>query len=310
MRLRLPATSANLGAAFDAAAVALDIFLEIEAESGQRGKDGAAFSLSAEGRNAAQCEAVKGNLLLETYTSTLAAEGRENVPLSLQIKNAIPLGMGLGSSAAARLAGVALAAHFGKLAWDKERILQEVCLREGHPDNAAACWLGGFVTSATDSESHAVLSACFSPPEGWHAVVVLPETPVATARARSVLPEMVSRADAVANVQRAALLTAAFAQGRGDWLREAMADRLHQRHRVALCPMLARMLPMAGQHGILGIALSGAGPGVLCLVEFEAARSGELEKDIRKAAGEPVEILRCALTGAGGRESYSAKAEA
>lgn len=303
MRLLLPATSANLGPAFDAAAIALNLYLGIEAVA-----SGASFSLVATGRNAVECAALEGNLMLDTYKKTLAAAGREIVPLSLQIKNGIPFGMGLGSSAAARLAGVVLAVHFGHLAWNEDRIVLEACAREGHPDNAAACWLGGFVTSVVTGEEE-VLSARFVPPEGWRAVLVLPEIPLATTRARSVLPQTVSRLDAIANVQRAALLTAAFAQGRGDLLREAMDDRLHQPYRIELCPLLLRLLPTAGKRGVLGVALSGAGPAVLCVVEADsAANSAELAAEICRVAGEPVEIVSCKFTSIGARESFISNA--
>jgi len=306
MRLRLPATSANLGPAFDAAAVALELFLEIEAEAVIEAEGTGEFFLKASGRNVAECEAIEGNLLLETYREILMAEERLIIPLSLRINNEVPLGMGLGSSAAARLAGVALAVHFGGLHWNEDRILSEASRREGHPDNAGACWLGGFVTSVTSPEGDTILSARFEPPSDWHAVVVLPKQPLATTRARGVLPETVLRKDAVANVQRAALLTAAFASGRGDLLREAMADRLHQPYRGDLCPLLERLLPLAGGRGVLGVALSGAGPGVLCIVEsVEAACAAELEREILRVAGEPVEIQSCALTRVGARESYS-----
>jgi homoserine kinase len=299
MRLRLPATSANLGPAFDAAAIALDLYLEIEAQVGET-----EFSLRATGRNHAECGVLEGNLLLETYKDTLSEAGRKIVPLSLQIVNEIPIGMGLGSSAAARLAGVVLANHFGDLDWDGGRILQEACEQEGHPDNAAACWLGGFVTSVVTNEKN-ILSARFNPSEGWLGLIVLPETPLATTRARSVLPQMVSRVDAIANVQRAALLTAAFAQGRADWLGESMNDRLHQPYRMALCPLLPRLLPLAGKRGVLGVALSGAGPAVLCVMESAAAAgSSELTTEIRRVAGEPVEIVTCCFTAAGARDSY------
>jgi homoserine kinase len=288
MRLRLPATSANLGPAFDAAALALDRYLTVEAAQAD------AFHVRAMGRNADVCAQVDGNLILDTYKQTLQANDREVLPLELVVDNQIPLGMGMGSSAAARLAGVALAAHFGKLAWTRERILEEACRLEKHSDNAAACWLGGFVTAVTAGER--VLAAKFCAPPEWRAVVALPQNPLATEKARAVLPQQVSRQDAVANLQRSALLTAAFAQGRGDWLREAMADTLHQPYRAELCPLLPRLLPLAGQHGVMGVALSGAGPAVLLLVESdEAANSPTLAQTIRHAAAEPVELLVCGL---------------
>jgi homoserine kinase len=257
-RLQLPATSANLGAAFDTAAVALGLHLIVEAEEAER------FSIAAQGRNADLCSRMEDNLILETYRSLLAREGRDAVPLALRMENQIPLGMGCGSSAAGRLAAIALASHFGGLEWTSERILSEACMLEGHPDNAAACWLGGMVVAAC--EGGVIHSARVEPPAEWRAMVVMPTAPLATSKARAVLPERYSRADAVANIQAAALLGLAFAQRRGELLRPAMADRLHQPYRSEICPLLPRLLPLAGSYGILGAALSGAGPSVLLVL--------------------------------------------
>jgi homoserine kinase len=262
MRLRLPATSANLGPGFDAAAVALDFFLEIEAEPA------AEFSIVATGRDQEHIAGLENHLILEIYKSLLQSHGRPIVPLAIQMRNEIPLGMGCGSSAAGRLAAVALAVYFGELGWSGERILEEASLLEGHPDNAAACWLGGFVIAA--NEGRALHLAQVTPPADWRAIVVLPAEPLATSKARAVLPESYSRADAVANIQSVALLGLAFAQGRGELLRFAMKDRLHQPYRAAICPLLEPLLPLAGVHGILGVALSGAGPAVLVIVRDEA----------------------------------------
>ncbi len=268
IRLRLPATSANLGAAFDCAAVALALHLTVEAEEAE------AFSISATGEDAELCERLEDNLILETYKSLLAREGKPAVPLAIRMDNQIPLGMGCGSSAAGRLAAIALAAHFGEIGWDGNRILAEACALEGHPDNAAACWLGGLVVAAMDGGQ--VHAARVEPPAEWRAMVVLPRDPLATSKARAVLPQMYSRADAVANIQAASLLGLAFAQGRGELLRPAMQDRLHQPYRAEMCSLLPPLLPLAGSAGILGVALSGAGPSVLLIVErseaMEAAR--------------------------------------
>jgi homoserine kinase len=183
------------------------------------------------------------------------------------MENGIPLGMGCGSSAAGRLAAIALANHFGKLGWSSEHILEEACALEGHPDNAAACWLGGFVTAVCEgSEVHA---ASVVPPAEWRAIVVFPAKPLSTNEARAVLPASYARSDVVANIQSAALLGLAFAQARGDLLRLAMKDRIHQPYRSSICPLLPHLLPLAGQHGILGVALSGAGPAVLLVVAGE-----------------------------------------
>ena len=261
IRLRLPATSANLGPGFDAAAISLDFFLEIEAEPARQ------FSIVATGRNPERCGKLEDNLVLEIYKKLLERNGRAIVPLAIRMANGIPLGMGCGSSAAGRIAAILLAVHFGQLGWDSDRILEEACLFEGHPDNAAACWLGGFVTGAR--EGRTVYAARVVPPAAWRAIVVLPADPLPTSKARAVLPEYYSRADAVVNIQSVALLGLAFAQARADLLRIAMKDRIHQPYRASICPQLPLLLPTAGKDGILGVALSGAGPAVLVVVESE-----------------------------------------
>ena len=148
-RMRLPATSANLGSGFDAAAVALNFFLEIEAEAAEE------FSIVATGQDSKLCSRLKNNLILEVYGRILAENGRPVRPLAIRMQNDIPLGMGCGSSAAGRLAAIAMAVHFGELDWCPERILEEACALEGHPDNAAACWLGGFVAASNEGRSGA-----------------------------------------------------------------------------------------------------------------------------------------------------------
>lgn len=288
VRLKLPATSANLGPGFDTLALALELHLEIEAEAAEE------FSVEASGRNADVCGAVDDNLLISTYRALLTGHGRAITPLRIAMRNEIPLGMGCGSSAAVRLAAVALAGHFGGLGWGRERILAEACRLEGHPDNAAACWLGGFVASAADGDGVQALS--FAPPAAWRAVIVMPEKPLATTVSRAVLPETYARRDVVANLQRVALLTAAFAAGRADLLRNAMRDWVHQPYREAVCPLLGKLLPLAGRDGIAGVALSGAGPAVLLLAE-----SAEAAERARAAVGDEVEVLVCGLA-AGGAE--------
>jgi homoserine kinase len=303
-RLRLPASSANLGAGFDAAAVALDFYLEIEAEAA------AEFSISATGRNSEYVARLENNLILEIYKGLLAANGRAVTPLAIRMKNEIPLGMGCGSSAAGRLAAIALAVHFGGLGWSSERILAEASALEGHPDNAAACWLGGFVAAACegDCDDRRVHGSRVEPPAEWRAIVVLPTEPLATSKARAMLPDSYSRADAVANIQSAALLGLAFAQGRGDLLRLAMRDRIHQPYRAALCTLLPPLLELPGEHGILGAALSGAGPSVLVIVDGEASLP-EATAAIRAAlAGQPEPELKvCRFETVGARESVFAQ---
>lgn len=288
LHLRLPATSANLGPGFDTLALALDLHLDVKAGEAE------SFSIQASGRNPEICGNLDRNLLLDVYRDTLTANQRPVKPLALEVANGIPLGMGCGSSAAVRLAGVALAAHFGNLGWDREKILAEATRLEGHPDNTAACWLGGFVAGCWDGTKLQAVS--IEPPAEWRALIVLPEKPLPTVASRAVLPESYSSQDVIANLQRVALLTAAFATRRGDLIAEAMRDRMHQPYRSGVCPLLPKLLPLSGTESILGVALSGAGPGVLVLIDSDK-HVRQVEESINKALQGKfaVEVLCCTL---------------
>jgi homoserine kinase len=296
LRLRLPATSANLGPGFDAVAVALDFYLELDAEPA------GAFSIAATGRDAERCGRVEDNLILETYKAILAANDCPLVPLAIKMRNGIPLAMGCGSSAAGRLAAIALAVHFGQLAWSTERIVYEAYLLEGHPDNVAACWLGGFVAAACDGEI--VRVAKVTPPAEWRVLVVLPAEPLPTSKARAVLPASYPLADVVTNIQSVSMLGLAFAQGRGDLLQMAMKDRIHQPYRASICTLLPQVLPLVGGHGILGAALSGAGPAVLVIVKGERDLE-QASAAIRGALAGPgeAELLACRLVESGASQT-------
>jgi len=154
-------------------------------------------------------------------------------------------------------------------------------------------------------EGKTVHVARVDPPTGWLAMVVMPRESLATSRARAVLPDQYSRADAVANIQAASLLGLAFAQGRGDLLRPAMADRIHQPYRAGICPLLSRLLPLAGSDGVLGVALSGAGPSVLLILSGDEAVEAATVA-VRKALADEQsgEILVVGFEGRGGRDSF------
>jgi len=264
LRLKLPATSANLGPAFDAAAIALDFYITIDA------RPASSFLISASGRDREICQNTENHLILTTYREVLQAEGAEVIPLFLRIKNDIPIGKGCGSSAAARLAGIALANHFGSLRWSNARIMGEASLREHHADNASACWMGGLTVARMSGQGEALVVR-IRPKVKWPLLLAIADQALRTEEARRVLPAQYSRADAVANIQNSMLLLAALALGRHDLLVAALTDRIHQPYRAALCPLLPSVQQLAGKSGILGVALSGAGPSVLIFLDPRAS---------------------------------------
>ena len=188
------------------------------------------------------------------------------MPIALRIENEIPIGKGCGSSAAARLAGIALAVHFGDLGWDDARIVAEASRREHHPDNAAACWMGGVAITGMAANGE-VRVMKFMPKGRWPLLFVVPDQTLSTEQARRVLPPQYSRQDAVTNLQNAMMLLAAFVEGRHDMVSAALEDRIHQPYRAPLCPLLPAIQEIAGNSGVLGAVLSGAGPSVLVFLD-------------------------------------------
>ena len=285
--MRLPATSANLGPGFDALGLAMDLALEITASESSAGK----HSIEAEGRDRDRVGALESNLMLDTYGS-LAPRGPA---LHLGVRNGIPLGMGCGSSAAALVAGVLLANHFGGLGWTRQQVLEEACRREGHPDNVAACMLGGLTASAM--RNGRVTAATLGGELPWRLLLALPTESLATEKARALLPSTYSRADTVANVQACALLVSAFALGRADLLLEGTRDAMHQPYRSAACPLLPRLLPLAGEAGFWSVTLSGAGPSVLLIADPSCPVEQQLQR-IRGAAGDAsLEVVETRIAG-------------
>lgn len=295
-KLALPATSANLGPAFDAAALAMDFYIRIEARPADN------FSIVAKGRDQDICGKVENHLILNTYREVLSSAGRAITSLSLRINNDIPIGKGCGSSAAARLAGIALAVHFGRLKWTDAQIVGEASRREHHPDNASACWMGGLTVARMSGEAEAQV-AVVRPKGKWPLLLAIPDRPLSTEEARRVLPAQYSRSDAVVNVQNSMLLLAAFAQNRPDLLRAALDDRIHQPYRAALCPLLPCLQELKATQEILGAVLSGAGPSVLVFVDPRASvqKARRLVTAQLSKSGLTAELMQTVITPNGGR---------
>jgi len=284
MQVRIPASSANLGPGFDALGLALAIYLTCRFEPAGR------LSIRASGRDVDQISTGEDNLIWQTALA-VAKDVGETLPLiALQIENDIPIGKGLGSSAAALTAGVVIADQLLGLHWKAHRILDEAAQIEGHPDNVAACVLGSIVAAAIDAGGVARVVR-LELPASYGVAVVVPDFVLSTAQARAVLPDCYSREDTLFNVQRSALLVAALATGTTTAFPAAFEDRLHQPYRYALVPGLEEMVKLRAP-GLLGCALSGAGPSILVFYERGYEEVCDLVRQIFAAHGHESETLR------------------
>jgi len=262
--VRVPASTSNLGPGFDCFGLALKLYLTARATAVHDATEPCTVITTGAKEN----EALPRNAVNLIYRAMAFAARREGLslpPVDLRVHNDIPLASGLGSSAAAIVAGIKLGGLLAGRDIPDETIQNYATEFEGHPDNVAASLHGGFLVSCTCQDG-AVVSAKFLWPEQIRAVVVSPHSQLPTHVARAALPRTVSRHDAVHNLQRSALFISAIAQQRYDILWEAMRDRLHQPQRESLVPGLAEALALPRMRGLLGIALSGAGPSILALV--------------------------------------------
>ena len=262
--VRVPASTSNLGPGFDCFGLALKLYLTVGATVVPRAAEQCKVTTTGAKENEALPRNAV-NLIYRAMSFAVQREGATLPPVELLVQNEIPLASGLGSSAAAIVAGIKLGGLITSNQIPNERIQVYATEFEGHPDNVAASLYGGFLTSTVCSDG-TVISAKFPWPAEIRAVVVSPHSQLPTHVARAALQRTVSRQDAVYNLQRTALFTAALAQQRYDLFWEAMHDRLHQPQRESLVPGLAEALALPRMPGLLGIALSGAGPSIVALV--------------------------------------------
>jgi homoserine kinase len=257
--VRVPGTTANCGPGFDTIGIACTIYNDLTVTFG--GKPG--FTLAVSGEGAGAIPANDRNIAYQAVKAVFGKVGRPLPGIRISMRNSIPLARGLGSSAAAIVAGLvaANAATGGTL--DNRDLLALATEIEGHPDNVAPAILGGITVSFTAGGGPQSLR--FDPPGELKLIVAVPEFGLSTKAARQVLPKTVPHADAVFNVSRAALLVGALCRGELDYLRHALEDRLHQPYRAKLIPGMADVLAAAVANGALGAAISGAGP---CLIAF------------------------------------------
>jgi homoserine kinase len=274
--VEVPATSANLGAGFDCLALALDIWLRVEVETA----DDRRTSLVVHGEDSDSVRLSRRNRFMRGLDGGLNRLHAGRAPaLRITMNNEIPLFRGLGSSAAATIAGLLVAQALAETELGTETLLALAAEIEGHADNSAAALLGGFVVVAG---GHVVR---FDPPTDLRAVLFIPERRLATADMRAVLPETVSHGDAVHNLGRAALIVAAMAGADLSLLSAMSDDRLHEPYRAKLYPEISALIAAAREAGALGAALSGAGSTVIALAVADSA-TGAIATALATAAAQ------------------------
>jgi len=282
--VEVPATTANLGAGYDCLGMALELTNRIGLEVRSWGRG--AIELAVEGEGAGDLPADSRNRFVQGVEAAIK-EARGSLPdgasWRIEMVNRIPLARGLGSSAAATVGGLLAANALLGDALSTADLLRLATAIEGHPDNAAAVLLGGFVVSAAIGDS--VEAIRFDVPRGIRAVIFIPDLRLSTAEMRKVLPAKVPREDAVANLGRVALGVAGIATGRRDILRILTEDRLHESYRAAVYPQLPRMVADARAAGAIGACLSGAGSSIVAFVDTVSGVA-RIESAFRAAAAD------------------------
>jgi homoserine kinase len=272
--VKVPASSANLGPGYDVLGAALSMHLELEVE------ESGSFSVEADGLGV---PLDRSNLCVRAFESLRPADG-----IAFRIRSEIPLAAGLGSSAAAIVAGLLAADHLYELAQEHEDVLGKATEIEGHPDNVAAALYGGFVLCANDGGT--VTATRLDPPEGVEAVVVIPNEQVPTEEARSALPEKVSLEDAVSNVAAASELVLGIQRSDLGLIARGLSDRLHQPYRAHLYPRSMEIVQEAPRMGAIGATISGAGPTVLVWTFWQS--TGDVMKALSDRVGDWAEVRR------------------
>ena len=285
IRVRVPATTANLGPGFDALGLALRLHNTVAIEAAEEPR------IEIEGEGAVSLPRDPSHL---AYRAALAVAGAGTprgtaAPRAFHLRqhNRIPLARGLGSSAAAIVGGAAAANALLGGPLDTQALIDLCAGLEGHPDNVAPAVLGGLVACVT-TEAGKIRSTRLIP-KRLRVVIAIPEFAVSTAEARRLLPETVPFRDAVFNVTRTALLVASLVEGRTEMLDEATRDRLHQPYRARLVPGLEAVFAAAREAGAHGVALSGSGPTVVAF--GEAPGIGEAMRRAFEAAGAGCRVL-------------------
>lgn len=283
IRVRVPATTANLGPGFDALGLALRLHNSVALEAAPEPR------IEIEGEGAMALPRDPSHLAYRAALAVAGARKDAAAPRAFHLRqhNRIPLARGLGSSAAAIVGGAAAANALLGGPLDVQGLIDLAASLEGHPDNVAPAVLGGLVACVTTEAGKIRWTRLI--PRRLRVVIAVPEFAVSTAEARRLLPETVPFRDAVFNVTRTALLVASLAEGRMDMLDEATRDRLHQPYRARLVPGLEAVFAAARASGAHGVALSGSGPAVVAF--GEAPGIGEAMRRAFESAGAECRVV-------------------
>jgi len=268
VRVKVPASTANLGPGFDTLGMALSLYSWIEMKASER----TVFHLHGDEMGGLPTD--KSNLIYKVAQMVFEEAGQAVPELEISMYSEIPLTRGLGSSASAIVGALAAANALIGSPLPDSKLFDMATNLEKHPDNVGASLFGGIITAVWDG-AHADYMR-IEPPANLGTLVVIPHFELATSKAREALPAQVSLADAVYNISRSSLMAAALSAGRLDLIRTAMKDRVHQPYRAPLVPGMSKILAEAPDHGALGIALSGAGPTMIALVDRNEPRVEEL----------------------------------
>ncbi|MCE2469567.1 MAG: homoserine kinase [Dehalococcoidia bacterium] len=293
--VRVPATSANMGPGFDALGMALSMWNRL------RVRWGGPARVVVHGRGEGELPADATNLTYRAAQRVLDEYGAGDAGLTIESWQEIPLSSGLGSSSSAIVGGMFAANALLGFPADLPRLLELAMEMEGHPDNVAPALVGGVTVAVRDGER--VYAAPLPAPDDLQCVALVPDVRVLTAEARAVLAPTVSRADAVYNIGRAALLAAALTTNHPEYLRVATQDRLHQQARERVFPAMKHVFRNAMSAGARGVYLSGAGPSVVALTTREERRAQTIGYEMADAAdkagvGGTFYVLEPANTGA------------
>jgi len=286
IHIKIPATTANMGAGFDCFGMAFDLFNEICVEESDK------FEIITDN---ASIPTSRDNLVCRAMEHFFAEVGKAMPVVRISQVDRIPLTRGLGSSAACVVGGLVAANALAGESVDTDEILRMACDMEGHPDNVAPALLGGLIVAAAEPKKVSYVK--ITPPDGVSFVALIPEFAVATKKSRGVLPSHYSREDVIFNISRASLFIASMMSGKWENLPTAVDDRIHQPYRKGLVPGMEDVFRKARDCGAFGVYLSGAGPTVMAIVpatqedEFLKAMDGEWRARILRPNFNGAEVL-------------------